>query len=70
MAAASAIGFINMIGNLGGGVSTTIVGIVTERNNGNFGPALLLLAPFPLISASIILLVGFLRRQTLAAQKG
>src|SRR5207244_2209285 len=64
-AAASAIGFINMIGNLGGSLGPTMVGRAAEGQT-SFAPALFRLAPFPLISVAIILFVGFLRRGVLA----
>ncbi|HZY89124.1 MAG TPA: hypothetical protein VFE78_30155, partial [Gemmataceae bacterium] len=65
-AAASAIGFINMIGNLGGYFGPTIVG---EASTGvtSFAPALRLLAPWPLGAAVIILIVGYARRKRPAA---
>jgi sugar phosphate permease len=61
-AAASAIGFINMIGNLGGSVGPMVVGSMAN-NQASFGPALRLLAPWPLLAALIILVVGFFRRR-------
>ncbi len=61
-AAASAIGFINMIGNLGGFVGPTLVG-EAATGRASFAPALLILAPFPLISAAIVLVVGYFRRK-------
>jgi nitrate/nitrite transporter NarK len=67
-AAASAIGFINMIGNLGGSVGPTMVGKVAEGQT-SFAPALFRLAPFPLIAVVIILVVAYLRRHTFLAQK-
>jgi MFS transporter, ACS family, tartrate transporter len=71
-AAASAIGFINMIGNLGGFVGPTLVGNLVEKGpdgTTNFRNALLWLSIFPLIAASIILLVGYLRRATFRAHR-
>lgn len=56
-AAASAIGFINMLGNLGGFVGPAMVGRASEGQM-SFAPALLRLAPFPLAAAAIILIVG------------
>ena len=67
-AAASAIGFINMIGNLGGSLGPTMVGKAAEGQT-TFAPALYRLAPFPLIAVCIILLVGWLRRHTFAAHR-
>src|SRR5207248_3327972 len=68
-AAASAIGFINMMGNLGGFVGPAMVGNLAKPDSSGetqFGVALFRLAPFPLISVAIILFVGFLRRNVLA----
>jgi ACS family tartrate transporter-like MFS transporter len=70
-AAAAAIGFINMIGNLGGFVGPTVVGnAVAEQGAGpvDFRAALFRLAPFPAASALIIVLIWYLRRQQLAAE--
>jgi len=67
-AAASAIGFINMMGNLGGSLGPTMVGEAAEGQT-TFALALYRLAPFPLIAVAIILFVGWLRRHTFAAQK-
>ncbi len=67
-AAASAIGFINMIGNLGGSLGPTMVGKAADGQT-TFAPALYRLAPFPLIAVGIILYVGWLRRHTFAAHK-
>jgi sugar phosphate permease len=64
-AAASAIGFINMIGNLGGFFGPAWVG-EASKSQVNFAPALLRMAPFPLISVVLILIVGWTRRKTLA----
>lgn len=61
-AAASAIGFINMIGNLGGSVGPTMVGKLAEGQT-SFAPALMRLAPWPLVAAAIILVVGYVRRR-------
>ena len=60
-AAASAIGFINMIGNLGGSVGPMMVGEVSKYH-GSFAPALRLLAPWPLAAAAIIMLMRWLVR--------
>jgi MFS family permease len=61
-AAASAIGFINMIGNLGGSVGPMVVGSLATGQT-SFAPALLTLAPWPFAAAVIILVVGYARRQ-------
>jgi ACS family tartrate transporter-like MFS transporter len=65
VAAASAIGFINMIGNLGGFFGPTAVGEAATNAQGtlNFARALLLLAPWPLASAIIIVIAGYVRRK-------
>jgi sugar phosphate permease len=60
-AAASAIGFINMIGNLGGFVGPALMGGYVDKNQSAEG--LKLVAAFPLASALIILGVGLLRRR-------
>jgi nitrate/nitrite transporter NarK len=60
-AAASAIGFINMIGNLGGSVGPMVVG--KEAKLTSFATALRWLAPWPLVAAAIILIVGYVRRK-------
>lgn len=64
-AAASAIGFINMIGNVGGFVGPTLFAEAAEKKE--FARGLFLLAPFPLGSVAIILFVGYLRRDRLRA---
>ena len=58
-AAASAIGFINMVGNLGGSVGPMIVGDAAKNND--FATGLWRIAIFPLIGASTVLLIGYLR---------
>jgi ACS family tartrate transporter-like MFS transporter len=60
-AAASAIGFINMIGNLGGFVGPYVVGR-SAAESANFASALYRIAPFPIVAAVVILAVGFYRR--------
>jgi len=60
-AAASAIGFINMIGNLGGFVGPYIVGR-SASEHATFAPALYKLAPFPIVAAGVILIVALYRR--------
>ncbi len=60
--AASAIGFINMIGNLGGYFGPMWVGKVAN-NQTSFAPALMRMAIFPVIGALVILAVGYLRRK-------
>jgi MFS family permease len=71
-AAAAAIGFINMIGNLGGFVGPYVVGTTASEQapggSPNFAAALFKLAPFPLTSALIIVLLGYSRRKQLAAR--
>lgn len=66
-AAAAAIGFINMIGNLGGFVGPTLFGEAAKK--GEYARGLLTLAPFPFASMLIILLVGYLRRDRLRAAR-
>jgi nitrate/nitrite transporter NarK len=61
-AAASAVGFINMTGNLGGFVGPTVVGSASGGAAG-FGPALLRIAPWPIASAAIVLSLGIWRRR-------
>jgi ACS family tartrate transporter-like MFS transporter len=60
--AAAAIGFINMIGNVGGFYGPKLVG---EAANGqtSFAPALLRLAPWPIMSAAVVLGLGWWRKQ-------
>ncbi|HEV3081549.1 MAG TPA: MFS transporter [Gemmataceae bacterium] len=70
-AAASAIGFINMIGNLGGSVGPTVVGsaatpLISETQP-NFTPGLLKIAPWPMAAALVILAVGYARKRRLSA---
>ncbi len=61
-AAASAIGFINMVGNLGGSVGPMIVG-EAANHQASFAPALVKVAPWPFVSALIILAVGYIRKK-------
>jgi ACS family tartrate transporter-like MFS transporter len=61
-AAASAVGFINMTGNLGGFVGPWVVGSVSG-GDGGFGPALLRIAPWPMASAAVVLGLGVWRRR-------
>jgi len=61
-AAASAIGFVNMLGNLGGYYGPTIVGTAKTLET-TYASGLLRMAPFPLMSAMIILVVGYFRRR-------
>lgn len=66
-AAASAIGFINMIGNLGGSVGPMVVGAeVTGKTS--FATSLMLLAPWPLLAAIIVLIAGYVRRRATKVQ--
>jgi sugar phosphate permease len=62
IAAASAIGFINMIGNLGGFYGPRVVGMLTSGQT-SFAPALRIIAIGPLVSAVIILILGYTGRQ-------
>lgn len=66
-AAAAAIGFINMIGNLGGFVGPTLFGDAAKE--GEYARGLYTLAPFPLVSVAVILLIGYLRRDRLRASR-
>ncbi len=59
-AAASAIGFINMIGNIGGFVGPAMMGGYVEQNK--IADGLIFLSVFPLIAAAIIFVVGWTRR--------
>src|SRR5205085_1447092 len=56
-AAASAIGFINMTGNLGGSLGPSLVGAEAAKK-GDFAAALWPIAIVPFIGVAIILLVG------------
>lgn len=67
VAAAAAIGFINMIGNLGGFVGPVLFGDAADKKE--YARGLLTLAPFPVISVIIILFVGWLRRDRLRASR-
>jgi ACS family tartrate transporter-like MFS transporter len=58
-AAASAIGFINMTGNLGGSLGPSLVGAEAAKK-GDFGAGLGRISIVPFIGVAIILLVGFL----------
>jgi MFS transporter, ACS family, tartrate transporter len=60
MTAAAAIGFINMIGNLGGGVGPWLVGEASKGQT-SFAPALLRLAPWPIASAVVVVGLGWWR---------
>jgi len=63
-AAASAIGFINMIGNLGGSLGSYMVGKIAKENNEyTFAPSILWVAPWPLLGAILILLLAYWRRR-------
>jgi ACS family tartrate transporter-like MFS transporter len=61
--AASAIGFINMIGNLGGFVGPYVVGR-SATDTASFADALFKLAPFPIVAAAVVLLVALYRRRS------
>lgn len=58
--AAAAIGFINMIGNLGGSVGPWLVG--TSKDDYSVG--LLRLAPWPIVAAIIVVAVGQMRKSS------
>jgi sugar phosphate permease len=60
-AAASAIGFINMVGNIGSGCGPYILGKVAE--GADFGQALLRLAPWSFAAAVIVMLMEAVRRR-------
>jgi ACS family tartrate transporter-like MFS transporter len=62
-AAASAIGSINMIGNLGGFFGPDLVGKLATGQV-SYAPALRIIAIGPLLSAAIILILGYVRRKT------
>lgn len=64
-AAASAIGFINMLGNFGGFVGPAIMGSYADKND--IAGGLRFLSVFPLGSVAIILIVGWMRRHHLRA---
>ena len=66
-AAASAIGFINMIGNLGGFVGPRLFGEAAAHKE--YAQGLHTLAPFPMVSVAIILFIGYLRRDRLRASR-
>jgi ACS family tartrate transporter-like MFS transporter len=66
-AAASAIGFINMTGNLGGSVGPTIVGDAAKSND--FATAFGRIAIVPFIGVAIILLVGYLGNRRRSQEK-
>ncbi len=63
--AAAAIGFINMIGNLGGFVGPTVFGAAASKKM--YATGLFILSAFPMVSVAVILLVGHLRRDKLRA---
>ncbi|HEV3260965.1 MAG TPA: MFS transporter [Gemmataceae bacterium] len=66
-AAASAIGFINMIGNLGGSVGPRIVGEAAATTaQPDFVTGLVRIAPWPLVAAVIFLVIGYTRHKVLA----
>jgi MFS transporter, ACS family, tartrate transporter len=60
-AAAAAIGFINMIGNLGGFFGPYLVGGAATKEDGT-SLGLAIIAPWPLLAALIVLLIAYLRR--------
>jgi sugar phosphate permease len=61
-AAAAAIGFINMIGNLGGSVGPMVVG-KAANDQITFAPALVKLFPWPLMAAGVVLVIGVIGRK-------
>jgi MFS transporter, ACS family, tartrate transporter len=61
-AAAAAIGFINMIGNLGGSVGPMVVG-KAAKDQITFAPALVKLFPWPVMAAVVVLGIGLLARR-------
>ena len=61
-AAASAIGFINMIGNLGSSVGPYLVG-EARTTDASFAVGLLRLAPWPIMSAIVIAVIALTRRR-------
>jgi ACS family tartrate transporter-like MFS transporter len=61
--AAAAIGFINMTGNLGGFVGPRLVG----QQGDDIGRALMLLAPWPIASAVVVVGLGWWRKRRQAA---
>ncbi len=60
--AGSAVGFINMLGNLGGFVGPALVGELA-KDRSSFAPALLRLAPWPIMSAVVVLGLGWWRKK-------
>lgn len=60
-AAASAIGFINMIGNLGGAYSPRIIGKAASQ--GDFAPGLMRVALMPLVGAALLVAVAWIRKR-------
>jgi sugar phosphate permease len=61
-AAAAAIGFINMIGNLGGSVGPMVVGKAANEQT-TFAPALVKLCIWPLMAAGVVLVIGLIGRK-------
>ena len=59
-AAASAIGFINMMGNLGGGYGPTILGAESAKKN--IMEALIRVAPWSFAGALIVIGMDFYRK--------
>jgi MFS transporter, ACS family, tartrate transporter len=64
-AAAAAIGFINMIGNLGGSLGPTVAGKVAQGKN-SFAPALAVLGPGSVAASGIVLVIAYLAGKHLA----
>ena len=65
--AASAIGFINMVGNMGGFVGPYVIGQSLTGDNG-YGWAMLRTCIFPILSGAIVLAVGLYRQVSPAQQ--
>jgi ACS family tartrate transporter-like MFS transporter len=66
-AAASAIGFINMIGNFGGFVGPKVIGDAAKT--ADFATGLWRIAPFSFVAAAIVLAVGYWRRGETRVEK-
>jgi sugar phosphate permease len=62
-AAAAAIGFINMIGNLGGFFGPYLVGEAATKEGGT-ALGLAIVAPWPLLAAVTVLWLAFIRRKS------
>ncbi len=60
-AAASAIGFINMVGNFGGSVGPMIIGEAAMQED--FATGLTRISIFPFVAATIVLFIGYARKE-------